>query len=61
MRRRGYSRETTKALHHAFHLLLSSRLNTTQATERIRQEIADSPEVDELLRFIETSKRGVIK
>jgi UDP-N-acetylglucosamine acyltransferase len=61
MRRRGYSQETVNALHHAFHLLLSSRLNTTQATERIREEIAESPEVDELLRFIETSKRGVIK
>ncbi len=61
MRRRGYAREATQALHHAFHLLLSSRLNTTQATERIREEIKDSPEVDELLRFIETSERGVIK
>ncbi|HEY0324241.1 MAG TPA: acyl-ACP--UDP-N-acetylglucosamine O-acyltransferase [Pyrinomonadaceae bacterium] len=61
MRRRGYSRQTMNALHHAFHLLLSSRLNTTQATERIREEITESPEVDELIRFIETSKRGVIK
>jgi UDP-N-acetylglucosamine acyltransferase len=61
MRRRGYSRETISALHHAFHLLLSSRLNTTQATERMRQEITGSTEVDELIRFIETSKRGVIK
>jgi UDP-N-acetylglucosamine acyltransferase len=61
MRRRGYSHETMSALHHAFHLLLSSRLNTTQAIERIREEILESPEVDELLRFIETSKRGVIK
>ena len=61
MRRRGYGREATRALHHAFHLLLSSRLNTTQALERIREELKDSPEVDELVRFIETSERGVIK
>jgi UDP-N-acetylglucosamine acyltransferase len=61
MRRRGYSRDTTAALHHAFHILLSSRLNTTQALARIREEITQSPEVDELLHFIETSKRGVIK
>lgn len=61
MRRRGYSSETTKALHHAFHLLLSSRLNTTQALQSIREEITASAEVDELIRFIETSKRGVIK
>src|SRR5919199_3835486 len=61
MRRRGYTRETIKALHHAFHLLLSSKLNTTQALARIREEITESKEVDELVRFIETSKRGVIK
>ena len=61
MRRRGYPSETIEALHHAFRLLLSSKLNTTQALSRIRAEIADSPEVEELLRFIETSERGVVK
>jgi UDP-N-acetylglucosamine acyltransferase len=49
------------ALHHAFHLLLSAKLNTTQAVERIKQEITDSTEVSELLRFIESSRRGVTK
>ena len=61
MRRRNYPRETIDALHHAFHLLLSARLNTTQAVEQIRAEIKDSPETEELVRFIETSKRGVVK
>jgi len=61
MRRRGYSRETLDALHHAFHLLLSAKLNTTQAVEQMRSEIKDSNEVEELIRFIETSERGVVK
>src|SRR3989442_7377593 len=61
VRRRGYSRETIAALRHAFHLLLSSKLNTAQAIERIQTEINESSEVDELVRFIETSKRGVVK
>lgn len=61
MRRRGYTRETLNALHHAFHLLLSAKLNTTQAIERIRDEIKNTPEVDELVRFVETSQRGVVK
>jgi len=61
MRRRGYSRETLEALHHAFHLLLSAKLNTTQAIERVRAEINNTPEVDELVRFIVSSKRGVVK
>src|SRR5207244_12857471 len=49
VRRRGYSAETIAALHHAFHVLLSSKLNTTQAVERIRKEIANVPEVEALL------------
>ncbi len=61
MKRRDYPKETIDALHHAFRLLLSSKLNTTQALERIHAEIANAPEVKELLRFIETSERGVTK
>ena len=61
MRRRGYEKETIEKLKHAFHLLLSAKLNTTQALEKINQEIADSAEVDFLVQFIESSKRGVVK
>jgi UDP-N-acetylglucosamine acyltransferase len=61
MRRRGYSREAIDALHRAFHLLLSSKLNTSQALERIQQEVNDSAEVKSLVEFIESSKRGVTK
>jgi UDP-N-acetylglucosamine acyltransferase len=61
MKRRGYSRDTIEKLNHAFHLLLSSKLNTSQALERICDEIAGCAEVDILTRFIETSKRGVVK
>jgi UDP-N-acetylglucosamine acyltransferase len=61
MKRRGYPRATIDALHHAFHLLLSAKLNTSQALERIRQEITGSPEVSYVLSFIEQSNRGVTK
>lgn len=61
MRRRGHSPEILEALHHAFHLLLSSKLNTTQAVARMREEIGNSNEVKELICFIEASKRGVVK
>jgi UDP-N-acetylglucosamine acyltransferase len=61
MKRRGYGRETIEKLNHAYHLLLSSKLNTTQAIEKIREEIKDCKEVDLLVEFIETSKRGVVK
>ena len=61
MKRRGYPAETIDALHHAFRLLLSSKLNTTQAVAAIREEISACSEVEELLHFIETSERGVVK
>ncbi len=61
MRRRGYKKETIEKLHHAFHLLLSAKLNTTQAVEKIKQEVEDCAEIDMLVNFIETSQRGVVK
>lgn len=61
MKRRGYPAETIKKLGHAFHLLLSAKLNTTQALEKIAEEISDCPEVDRLIDFIKTSKRGIVK
>lgn len=61
LKRRGYPRAVIDKLNHAFHLLLSAKLNTTQAVEKIRDEIADCNEVDLLVEFIESSKRGVVK
>jgi UDP-N-acetylglucosamine acyltransferase len=61
MKRRGYGQDVIDSLHHAFHLLLSAKLNTTQATERIREELKNSQEVSDLIRFIEGSSRGVTK
>ena len=61
MRRRGYPKATIEKLHSAFHLLLSAKLNTSQAVEKIKEEITDCAEVDLLIKFIETSKRGVVK
>lgn len=61
LKRRGYSRGVIDKLNHAFHLLLSAKLNTTQAVERIRAEITECKEVDLLVGFIESSKRGVVK
>src|SRR5687767_5912053 len=61
MKRRGYSKETIEQLHRAYHLLLSAKLNTTQALQKIKEEITGCDEVDMLVRFYETSKRGVVK
>ena len=61
MKRRGYSKDTIEKLHRAYHLLLSAKLNTTQALEKIKSEITGCAEVDLLVEFYEASKRGVVK
>lgn len=61
MKRRGYPDASIQMLNRAFHLLLSSKLNTSQALERIKEEITGCAEVDTLVDFIESSKRGVVK
>jgi UDP-N-acetylglucosamine acyltransferase len=59
LERRGFSPERIKALQKAFRLLLVSKLNTTQALEKIRELEGD--DVAQLIAFIERSERGVIK
>jgi UDP-N-acetylglucosamine acyltransferase len=61
LQRRGFSAERIGKLHHAFKVLLASKLNTSQAVERLRTEGALGEDVDLLVRFIEGSQRGVIK
>jgi UDP-N-acetylglucosamine acyltransferase len=61
LQRKGFSEERLKALNQAFRLLLRSKLNTSQALGEMRASLADSPDVAELIRFIETAERGIIK
>jgi UDP-N-acetylglucosamine acyltransferase len=59
LERRGFSPERIKALQRAFRLLLMSKLNTTQAVEKMRELAGE--DVALLIGFIERSQRGVIK
>jgi UDP-N-acetylglucosamine acyltransferase len=61
LRRRGFKREVIHTLEAAFKLLFFSELNTSQAVERIRNEIELTTEVKVILDFIEKSDRGMIK
>ncbi|QQS46761.1 MAG: acyl-ACP--UDP-N-acetylglucosamine O-acyltransferase [Acidobacteriota bacterium] len=61
LRRKGFTNEAIRDIQRAFRLLLASKLNTSQALEKIRAELAGSPEVDYLVGFIESSERGVTK
>jgi UDP-N-acetylglucosamine acyltransferase len=61
LRRKGFSEDEIRRISRAFKLLLASKLNTTQALEAIKKELAGWSEIDYLVEFIETSGRGVIK
>jgi len=59
--RRGFQKPVIESLQTAFRLLTRSQLNTSQAIDRIRAELSPCPEIDELIRFIQSSERGVVK
>jgi UDP-N-acetylglucosamine acyltransferase len=61
LKRNGFSDERIEALQKAYRLLVKSKLNTSQALERIAAELSGQPDVEELVRFIQTSERGFIK
>jgi UDP-N-acetylglucosamine acyltransferase len=61
LERRGFDGERIETLQKAFRLLTRAGLNTSQALERIRGEIASTPELEEVLAFIATSQRGFVK
>lgn len=61
LRRRGFSDEVLRELDRAYRLLFRTGLNTSQAVERIREELQPIEEIQALLTFIETSERGIVK
>jgi UDP-N-acetylglucosamine acyltransferase len=61
LERRGFSKERIRKIHHAYKILLASKLNTSQALEKLKAEPDRGEDVEVLIRFIEASQRGVIK
>ncbi len=61
LERRGFSKERIKRIHHAYKVLLASKLNTSQALEQLKSEAEHGEDVEKLIRFVEASERGVIK
>jgi UDP-N-acetylglucosamine acyltransferase len=61
LHRKGFSDERVQSLQAAFRLLLRSKLNTNQAVSEMRASLAGSADVAELIKFIETAERGIIK
>jgi len=59
--RRGFAPERIQKIHHAYKVLLASKLNTSQALERLKSEGDQGEDVAMLVRFIESSERGILK
>jgi len=60
LQRKGFSKERIDSIQRAFRVLINSKLNTTQAVEKLKAD-ALGEDVERLVRFIEASTRGVIK
>ena len=61
LERKGFTKERLQALERAFRLLSRSKLNTTQAVAEMRSSLSGSEDVQELIRFIESAERGIVK
>lgn len=61
LERRGFSPERIAAIKKGYRILINSKLNTSQAIEKLQAEGNHGEDVAMLLRFVETSQRGVIK
>ena len=61
LERKGFSEERRKTLQRAFRMLLRSKRNTTQAVAEMRKAFGGSDDVQELIRFVESAERGIVK
>ena len=61
LRRRGFSTDKIKEIQDIYRLLYLRGYNTTQAVDIIEAELPATPERDEIIAFINNSKRGIMK
>lgn len=61
LRRRGFSPEVIENIHNVYRLLYQRGKLREECLQEIRDTIPSSPEVDYILNFVTSSKRGIIK
>jgi UDP-N-acetylglucosamine acyltransferase len=61
LKRAGFSSQTTQMLKKAFKILFFENHPFDKARELLRQELPSSPEIENLLKFIASSQRGISK
>jgi len=60
LQRNNFPEDVVRELKRAYRLFFRSELNITQAMLRARSELHAFPEVEEFLRFVQASGRGVV-
>jgi UDP-N-acetylglucosamine acyltransferase len=62
LERRGFSPDAIRALKEAYRILYRAKLNTKQALEELAKNgLAETSEVRDLIQFIESSQRGIVR
>lgn len=61
LRRAKFSRELINSIKEAYRFIFQSDLNTAQAINEIRTKLPPAKELDHLIEFLQTSKRGICK
>jgi len=61
LERRGFDHQRLRAIQYAYRVLQASKLNTSQAIARLKEEGISTGDVAYLVQFIESSERGVLK
>ncbi len=59
--RRGYSKEQINLIQDVYRIVFQSKLNTTNAIEKVLAEVPDTTERNVIIDFIRNSERGIIK
>lgn len=61
LKRHGFSQETLSSLKKAYRIIFRIGLTLNEAIERVKAEVGQVPEVNDLIRFIKSSKRGITR
>lgn len=61
LERHDFPEETIRAIREAYRLIYRSKLNLQQATEKISTTLNSAAEIHQLLEFITSSQRGIIR
>ena len=61
LRRKGLGDDRIRTIEKAMRVFLRSGLNTTQALAQMEEEFSGAPDVDYLIQFVRSARRGVVK